>query len=199
LIRLARLRPRFMPGRFGLASENAAHRIAVEWTVDGRPVRGVYIPRRDTDSRLSTVLGGRVFPGVHHHARFTVREVADRLSIRLESDDGHTRVDITARPVQAWSASRLFDSLCRASAFFERGSIGYSPGHDPHRCDGVELRCERWSVRPLQVEQVESSFFDDLLRFPRGTAEFDHALLMRGIEHEWHACPALCHQTWSRR
>lgn len=31
LIRLKQLRPRFVPGRFGITSENAAHRIAVEW------------------------------------------------------------------------------------------------------------------------------------------------------------------------
>ena len=68
LIRLSRVRPRFVPSFLGLGSENAAHRIAVEWdTADG--VReGVFIPRRDTSSWLNTVVGGRLFPGVHCRA-----------------------------------------------------------------------------------------------------------------------------------
>ena len=36
------------------------------------------------------------------------------------------------------------------------------------------------------MEQVRSSFFDDPARFPPGSATFDCALLMRGVEHEWH-------------
>lgn len=35
LIRLKHVRPRFSPLPWGLCSENAAHRIAVQWDVDG--------------------------------------------------------------------------------------------------------------------------------------------------------------------
>jgi hypothetical protein len=31
-----------------------------------------------------------------------------------------------------------------------------------------------------------SSFFEDEKRFPRGSVQFDHALIMRDIPHEWH-------------
>src|SRR4051812_12690190 len=62
LIRLKHIRPRSFPLPLGLSSENAAHRIAVEW--EGR--EGVYIPRRDTSSRINAAVGGRLFPGVHH-------------------------------------------------------------------------------------------------------------------------------------
>lgn len=55
LIRLSDLRPTGAPAALGVTTENAAHRIAVEWD-DGEGRRhGVYIPRRDTSSR-------------HHHA-----------------------------------------------------------------------------------------------------------------------------------
>ena len=50
LIRLASVRPRGLPAGLGLRSENAAHRIVVEWDADGRSHDGVYIPRRDSDS-----------------------------------------------------------------------------------------------------------------------------------------------------
>ena len=71
LIRLEQMRPEFLPSFVGVASENAAHRIAVEWTdADGSVREGVYIPRRDTSSRLNTLVGGRLFPCMHHHADF---------------------------------------------------------------------------------------------------------------------------------
>jgi hypothetical protein len=36
---------------------------------------------------------------------------------------------------------------------------------------------------------VHSSFFANPHVFPPGAAVFDNALLMRGVEHEWHAHP----------
>src|SRR5437868_10649871 len=67
LIRLEQIRPRTMPAILGISSENAAHRIAVTWTDDSGAVReGVFIPRRDTGSRLNHLLGGRLFPDEHH-------------------------------------------------------------------------------------------------------------------------------------
>src|ERR1051326_1862789 len=54
LIRLKKIRPRFLPSFLGISSENAAHRIAVEWENDGETKEGVFIPRRDTSSRLNT-------------------------------------------------------------------------------------------------------------------------------------------------
>jgi hypothetical protein len=59
VIRLTNLRPAGFPSGIGLTTENAAHRIAVEWDEPEGPCRGVFIPRRDTDSRLTVVLGGR--------------------------------------------------------------------------------------------------------------------------------------------
>jgi hypothetical protein len=58
--------------------------------------------------------------------------------------------------------------------------------------DGLELRSFAWQVQPLAAERVESSFFDDRTLFPQGSVEFDCALLMRGIDHEWHGREPLC-------
>src|SRR5207244_2637585 len=85
-------RPRVWPAFFGISSENAAHRIAVEWAEGGALREGVFIPRRDTSSWHNALAGGRLFPGCHHHARFQVEERADRYRIVLDSDDGHTHV-----------------------------------------------------------------------------------------------------------
>lgn len=187
LIRLAGVRPRWIPGALGLSSENAAHRIAVEW--DGG--RGVFVARRDTDSRLGVLAGGRLFPGAHHRARFDVDETDERLAVALESADGSERVRVVAHRVSEWPGSRLFDSLAEVSAFFERGSLGWSPARAAARFEALELCCVDWRVEPLALERVESSFFDDRTRFPAGAAELDGALLMRGVEHEWRAHPAM--------
>lgn len=74
LIRLKRIRPWFLPAFAGISSENAAHRIAVEWDEAGDTKEGVFVPRRDTSSRLNTLLGGRLFPGIYNHADFQVQE-----------------------------------------------------------------------------------------------------------------------------
>jgi hypothetical protein len=86
----------------------------------------------------------------------------------------------------------VFASVAEASDFFEQGSLGYSATHADGRYDGLELSCQNWNVEPLDVKRIESSYFDDESRFPRGSVEFDCALLMRSIHHEWHGREELC-------
>ncbi len=186
LIRLKHVRPKFFPSFLGISSENAAHRIAVEWEQGGVKREGVYIPRRDTSSWLNTLAGKRLFPGEHHHARFQVEERDGRYRIELNSDDRHTHLLVEGRVTDAMPQGSTFGSLREASAFFERGSLGYSVTAQPGQFDGLELRSFGWHVSPLAVEKVESSFFEDRALFPPGSVEFDCALLMRGIDHEWH-------------
>lgn len=192
LIRLKRVRPAFMPQWLGIGSENAAHRTSVEWENAGITREGVYIRRRDSDSRLNTLAGGRIFPGIHHHARFTVRETADRYEVALESDDGRTQVAVVGERVSALPRTSVFSSLYEASEFFRGGELGYSTTPNPSAFQGLELRCWRWETEPLAVESVRSSFFEDRTLFPEGSIAFDCALLMRNIEHEWHGRPDLC-------
>jgi hypothetical protein len=185
LIRLTHLRPRTLPALIGVSSENAAHRIAVVWEERGVEREGVYIPRRDTSSPFNTFVGGKLFPGVHHHAHFDVTEGEEAFSIQIASDDGEVRVAVEARVTSDLSEHSIFGSLEEASAFFEQGSLGYSVTREAGRLDGVELCCQHWKVEPLQVIQAQSSFFDDPARFPAGTVALDDALLMRAIPHTW--------------
>lgn len=191
LIRLRGIRPGWVPRVCGITSENAAHRVAVTWRSGGDIREGVYIPRRDTSCRLNAWLGGRLFPGIHHHARFEVDEEDGRFRIAIESDDGETHLVIEAQVAAALPESSVFGSLEEASEFFERGSLGYSATSTPGEYDGLELRSFDWKVEPLEIMRVESSFFDDKGRFPKGDVSFDDALLMRGIRHEWHGKDSL--------
>src|SRR6266850_249514 len=88
LIRLREVRPQGFPRWLGLASENVAHRVAVEWDDGDQLHSGVYVARRDTSSRLNALAGGRIFPGLHHHSTFRVRESDTSFDVALDSDDG---------------------------------------------------------------------------------------------------------------
>jgi uncharacterized protein YqjF (DUF2071 family) len=193
LIRLKSIRPRFLPSCVGISSENAAHRIAVEWDDGGRRREGVFIPRRDTSSRLNTLAGGRLFPGHYHGAHFRVRDSGGTINLAIRSDDGATSVRLVATEAQALPATSRFASLAEASAFFAAGSVGYSPS-PAGNLDGLRLETETWQVTPLAVDLIESSYFSDPSLFPPGSVAFDCALLMRDIPHRWHREPGVSAQ-----
>jgi hypothetical protein len=77
LIRLKKIRPKGLPDLISLTSENGAHRIAVEWDENGIVKEGVFIPRRDTSSKINSFVEGRIFCGFFpriHLISFTVLE-----------------------------------------------------------------------------------------------------------------------------
>jgi len=197
LIRLKHVRPQGLPAWVGVSSENAAHRIAVQWKAEGELRSGVYIPRRDTDSRINAILGGRAFPGRHHYARFDVKEQFGdsqeaTVSVAMRSTDDSASVLVEGTATDKLPADSIFDSVEHVSQFFEAGSLGYSPAIKAGEYDGLELRTFNWHVQALDVTRVESSLFDDPEQFPPGTATFDNALLMRGIDHQWHSRESIC-------
>ena len=187
LIRLEHIRPAGLPAFLGFSSENAAHRIAVGWNDrSGEQQEGVFIPRRDTGSRLNHLTGGRIFSGEHHLAKFHVIDDGANVGFTMESCDKAVSVRVRGFESDALPSSSCFASLAESSRFFECGSLGYSVTCHPHRLDGLRLKTLEWRVRALTVEEVESSFFSDAALFPVGSVQFDHALIMRDIPHEWH-------------
>lgn len=193
LIRLEQIRPKGLPKFLGISSENSAHRIAVEWEDDdGETCEGVFVPRRDTDSRLNSLAGGRLFPGVHHFSKFLVNDSEDSISMHVTGDDVQVPlVDLEVRATTGFPESSVFASLSEASEFFEAGCVGYSSRPDSCRLDGLLLQVSDWHVSPLVISHARSSYFDDCSIFPQGSIELDHALLMRDIPHEWHAQPEM--------
>src|SRR5438477_650084 len=98
LIRLEQIRPRHFPSFLGLSSENAAHRIAVLWeNKTGQTEEGVFIPRRDTNSRLNHFAGGRLFPGEHNRASFEVETSQETINFKMDSDDGEVALRLRAQ------------------------------------------------------------------------------------------------------
>lgn len=193
LIRLGAVRPRGLPAWVGHRSENAAHRIAVVWEDGGQEQTGVFIPRRDSSSRLNSLLGGRLFPGTHHRASFHVKEEGPRVRVAMQSADGAAALHVAGQVAHAFPPDSLFSSLDDASCFFEKGAMGFSPPARGSSLEALELRTHHWKVRSLELSELGSHFFGDPQRFPPGSVHFDHALLMRDIPHEWHAhAPLAC-------
>ncbi len=193
LIRLEQIRPKGVPKFMGISSENSAHRIAVEWEkADGASCEGVFVPRRDTDSLLNSLAGGRIFPGVHHHSDFSVTDHEGEISMRVRvKDDEKPLIDFEARETEIFPESSVFSSLEASSAFFEAGCIGYSSRPNSSKLDGLTLKALKWQVSPLSISNLQSAYFDDTAIFPPESIEFDHALLMRDIPHEWHSEPEI--------
>ncbi len=185
LIRLENIRPRRFPSIMGLSSENAAHRIAVVWEDEAGPHEGVYIPRRDTGSLVNHLAGGRLFPGEHQRATFSVVEDERQITVQMHSADGRVDIDIVGHPADRLSDTSRFQSVSEASAFFESGGIGYSVTAAGRHLDGVVLKTDSWSVAPLAIDRAHSTYFADPERFPAGSITFDCALIMRDIPHEW--------------
>lgn len=184
LIRLKHIRPKGLPGFMGISSENGAHRIAVEWSENGETREGVFVPRRDTSSRINSLAGGRIFPGKHHHAKFEVKEGNGQYHVAFQSSDG-TTISIDGAKAEKLNADSIFENLENVSTFFEGGSVGYSPNGENY--EGLKLRTFNWKVEPLEVTAVHSTFFENENIFPKGSVKFDNALLMTNIGHEWHS------------
>jgi len=44
---------------------------------------------------------------------------------------------------------------------------------------------------PLEVTSLFSAYYSDAARFPASSLEFDCALLMRDVPHQWRALPSM--------
>jgi hypothetical protein len=179
MIGLQDVRPGWMRRRVGFSTENVAHRIAVEWEQDGELRSGVYIVERHSSSLLPVLGGGRLFPGVQRRAKFSLNETDDRFIVAMTSPEVTVEVDVEV--ANAWS-SELFATVEDASAFHERGSVGWSPRRDGRGVESLELTSTQWKAEGAVVHSIHSSFFDAL---PRDSATLDSALVMRDLPFFW--------------
>ncbi|CAN5415582.1 DUF2071 domain-containing protein [soil metagenome] len=184
LLRLDQLRPAGLPAAIGLRSENVAHRIAVEWDTPDGMRTGVFIPRRDSGSRVNVAVGGRLFPGPHGRARFEVNETPDQLTVSFRNRDDGATARVEVKVATELRGSHLFRDLATASDFFRSGSIGWSPRRRGPRLDGLELRTSAWTMEPTDIVSVSSSFFEGG-PVPASAAQLDCVLLMRRVPVTW--------------
>ena len=186
LIRVDAVRPKGFPRFLGVDSENTALRVAVQWFEGAALKHGVYVIRRDTDQRINAWAGGRLFPGVNHLADFESLETETQLKMRVRTQDPSHHLLLHARETTHWPAESVFDNADEASAFHRAGSIGISESRVTGRYEAMELRTEGWATTIMEAAQVQSAFFNDTARFPVGTVELDHLLVMRNQPNTWH-------------
>jgi hypothetical protein len=105
------------------------------------------------------------------------------INVKGKSQLVEAKILIDATETKLFNEKSIFETLSNASDFFENGDLGYSPNKD--KFDGLRLKAYNWEVRPLDVQNVKSSFFENEEIFPKGSVTFDNALLMTNIEHEW--------------
>jgi hypothetical protein len=103
----------------------------------------------------------------------------------MRSADRLVEIDIVGREAEGLPETSIFGSVSEASAFFKSGSVGYSVTASGRRLDGIVLKTDSWSVTPLAIERAYSSYFGDQEMFPEGSIDFDCALVMRNVPHEW--------------
>lgn len=164
LMRLEQLRPAGSPAALGITSENMAHRIVVRDPAGAARKDGIFVWRRDSDQPL--------FPGVHH-AQFRVNETEHGLALEVRTEKNEANVWFGAVPARDWRGSPLFRTVAAARRFL-------GP-------------CSGGPCQPLEVHGLHTAFYEDRKRFPRGSVEFDSALIIRclpfsaagGVEHEW--------------
>lgn len=183
MLRLTRIRPAGSPRWVGLSSENAAHRIAVEWCTDRRVEVGVFVPRRDTSSTVGALLGGRLLDGVLQKSRFHVEDRRDYFSAQVIGKDG-LLVEVVAHEAGSFH-SELFDDVDEASEFFQRGCVAFSPNLRRRAIEGVALESPAWAGVGVDVETIRSSVLSDESLFPRGAVTFDSALMVRDLAVTW--------------
>jgi hypothetical protein len=132
-----------------------------------------------------------VFPGIFQRSRFEPNETESSVALRIVRADGGTEISFTGHLAEHLPSSSIFHSLDAAAGFFSLGATGYSATHLDGHYHGMELRSLNWAISPLAIDEAKSCFFDDRQQFPVGSIELDCALIMRGIEHEWHSRPDL--------
>jgi hypothetical protein len=192
LIGLQSVRPGWVRPRVGISTENAAHRIAVEWDENGETHTGVYIVERHSSGLLPVLAGGRLFPGVQKRARFDVDDTDS--SFRVAMTSFGTSVFVNVELSSEWS-STLFPTMDAASAFYKAGAVGWSPRRGGAGVEPIELTSSAWAVEPGHVVGLRSSFFDAL---PAGAAILDSVLVMRDVPVVW-AIPRIAPDSSARR
>lgn len=181
------MRPKGVPPVITTSSHNAAHRIAV---ISSKG-EGVFVTRRDTNSRLNTLSGGRLFPGVYSKADFEVDVSGNHYAVRIATDSGHALMTIDATVSDILPEGSIFDSTQAVSEFFEGGSMGWST-KEGGGFDAIELQTPEWRMEPMKINEEYSAYFYNEQRFPKGSVTFDSAMIMRNLKHSWVSRENMC-------
>lgn len=140
---------------------------------------------------MNQLAGGRVFGMDQDLACFTVADSGRHIDFDMQSKDGEFVIKVRGDESDHFPNDSCFNSLEEVSAFFEEGGVGYSPRRHGQRLTGIELWTPDWKVGAFEATEAHSSYFEDTARFPAGSIVYDHALIMRDLQHEWRSADGL--------
>jgi hypothetical protein len=182
LVDFTDIRPARVPAGLGISFRAAADRISVEWDDPaGRPIVGVYVPVRCSDSRLGVLLGGRRYPGAQRRVRVLASE--EGRDVRWSVDDAAGRGDYRIRLVAT------VDDAPTSPLHHPVGAtcVGATFGLSPTRQGGVEaarMDPDHRVARELWVDQVSSTFLSGFT-----SARPAPSYLLRDVQVTWSAAP----------
>ncbi len=181
LIALDDIRPWPVPAFVGRSVRAAAHRIAIETGPESEPTGGVYVPMRHTDSRLTVMVGGRIFPGVHQ--RSTMSSSCDAQSVAWEVRPADGSGD-DAFAIQV-AASRLDSTNARSEV--ADIVIGTFLGLSPNRrgcLEGADMQPFDLRAETVSLTELSSAFLEQF-----SSATEADTLLMTGVGVTWRRVP----------
>lgn len=144
LIRLKDIGLKYTPSIFRITSENAAYRFLVTWKGNNGLARGVYIPRRNSDSWLNVMVAGRIFAWPHHAARFFSAEANGCYSLRVGPHNGPSELEIDGHRTDHFPKDSMFRSLGEASRCLRIANSVYHL-----RRTGGALKRSAWKPAPV--------------------------------------------------
>lgn len=174
---------------FGMSTENAAYRFAVEWDSDGKTCYGVYVPKRETSSNLTAIAGGKIFPGQFDLASFDSFQEGNHFQVSVRKGDEAPHIFFDGDVVAEYPSGSIFSNYDEAREFLLQATVGFSPGS--HRdLDGIELKLIDVDIQPMSIRRASMTYLENSVDFPPGSATLDSAMIMRGLKHEWHPASA---------
>lgn len=201
LIQFGDLDGNFLPIWMGPGTNTASYRFAVTWEQDGETRFGNYVPRRESNSFLYRSLGDKAFPPVFNRSCFRMSEEGGRVHLRVEGIDDGSEIEFHGQQVEEMTSNSVFGCVEDAVEFFSKNTLSYFPNYTDAlfygrettgTYHGVELRIPEWSLQPMKIEMIASSFVDNRRIFPPGSIEIDSAFIMRNVAHTWIDQPDLC-------
>jgi hypothetical protein len=181
LLDIVDIRPARVPASLGAHLRAAAHRISVEWDDDAddadEPTIGVYVPTRHTRSRSATLIGGRLFPGVHRAAAVQLIEDGRRLvwsvAPRVRAADYSVSVTASVTATRPATPCEPIGGTCL------RATVGVSPDHH-----GV-LEAARMEPAHRRAQLVEIEHLDSPFIASFASAALAPSYVMRDVDVVW--------------
>lgn len=156
MVQTERLRPAFLPAWLGRGFFFVGYRVFVRYVdLRGRRLRGLYILRSATDSRLMTALGARLSTYAYRHVDAVVRDEHPILSIDSLAEGLHVEVDASSDGPVALPVGSPFPDWRVARRY--AGPLPFTFGYDVRRSAVTVIEGVRsnWRPRPLAIRSAE--------------------------------------------